>query len=94
MTASAPDLGLLRARLSDRYTIGRQLGRGGMGAVYLARDVQLDRSVAVKVLPPECAAQSDLRERFLRETRTAASISHPNIVPVLPWRIAATCSRW
>jgi serine/threonine-protein kinase len=53
-----------------------------MGAVYLARDLQLDRPVALKVLPPEFAAQPDLRERFLRETRTAASFSHPNIVPV------------
>ncbi len=73
---------MLRARLSDRYAIDRQLGRGGMGAVYLARDLQLDRLVAIKVLPAEYAMQSDLRERFLRETRMAASFSHPNIVPV------------
>ena len=53
-----------------------------MGAVYLARDVKLDRLVALKVLPPEFAGDSALRERFLRETRTAASFSHPNIVPV------------
>jgi eukaryotic-like serine/threonine-protein kinase len=53
-----------------------------MGAVYLARDLKLDRPVALKVLPPEFAANSALRERFLRETRTAASFSHPNIVPV------------
>src|SRR5687767_1574507 len=53
-----------------------------MGAVYLARDVRLDRLVALKVLPPEFAVQATLRDRFLRETRTAASFSHPNIVPV------------
>jgi serine/threonine-protein kinase len=53
-----------------------------MGAVYLARDVQLERPVALKVLPPEFAGRAALRERFLRETRTAASFSHPNIVPV------------
>src|SRR5262245_59145877 len=53
-----------------------------MGAVYLARDVRLDRHVALKVLPAEFATQSGLRDRFLRETRTAASFSHPNIVPV------------
>jgi hypothetical protein len=53
-----------------------------MGAVYLARDLRLDRPVAIKVLPPEYASQAMLRERFLRETRTAASFSHPNIVPV------------
>jgi len=73
---------VLRARLGRRYTIERQLGRGGMGAVYLAHDLQLDRPVAIKVLPAEYATQSDLRERFVRETRMAASFSHPNIVPV------------
>src|SRR5688500_7083328 len=79
----------IRATMSDieralagRYRIERELGRGGMGAVYLARDLKLDRPVALKVLPPEFAANASLRERFLRETRTAASFSHPNIVPV------------
>ncbi|MGB7212384.1 MAG: serine/threonine-protein kinase [Gemmatimonadales bacterium] len=72
----------LRTTLSDRYRIERELGRGGMGAVYLARDLTLDRPVALKILPPEFAAQGSLRERFLRETRVAASFSHPNIVPV------------
>jgi hypothetical protein len=68
--------------LKARYRIDRELGRGGMGAVYLANDIKLDRPVALKVLPPEFATDSGLRERFLRETRTAASFSHPNIVPV------------
>ena len=68
--------------LDGRYRIERELGRGGMGAVYLARDLRLDRLVALKVLPPEFATNAALRERFLRETRTAASFSHPNIVPV------------
>ena len=72
----------IRHQLGDRYAIERELGRGGMGAVYLARDLRLDRQVALKVLPPEFAGDSSLRERFLRETRTAASFSHPNIVPV------------
>jgi hypothetical protein len=72
----------LRARLGDRYLIERELGRGGMGTVFLARDLRLDRPVALKVLPAEFAAMPALRERFLRETRTAASFSHPNIVPV------------
>ena len=85
-TASAApplsDTSLLQARLGDRYTIERQLGKGGMGAVYLARDIRLHRPVALKVLPPEFATQVSLRERFLLETRTAASFSHPNIVPV------------
>ena len=72
----------LTSKLGDRYRIERELGRGGMGAVYLARDLRLDRLVALKVLPAEYASQPALRERFLRETRTAASFSHPNIVPV------------
>ena len=82
MASDTIDLEALRRLLADRYTIGRQLGRGGMGAVYLARDLQLDRPLAIKVLPSEFASQADLRERFLRETRTAAGFSHPNIVPV------------
>jgi hypothetical protein len=79
---SATDLERVRQRLGDRYVIERELGRGGMGTVYLARDVRLDRAVALKVLPPEFAIDASLRERFLRETRTSASFSHPNIVPV------------
>ena len=73
---------ILPDALTARYTIERELGRGGMGAVYLARDRTLDRHVALKVLPPEVAADTGLRDRFLRETRVAASFSHPNIVPV------------
>ena len=72
----------LRRALRDRYSIEKLLGRGGMGAVYLARDLSLDRHVALKVLPEEFASQASLRDRFLQETRTAASFSHPNIVPV------------
>src|SRR5687768_10505315 len=72
----------IRARLGERYHIERELGRGGMGAVYLARDLRLDRPVALKVLPAEYAALPALRERFLRETKMAAGFSHPNIVPV------------
>jgi eukaryotic-like serine/threonine-protein kinase len=82
MSTSAPSLDALRRTLGGRYGIERELGRGGMGAVYLARDLELDRPVALKVLPPEFALVPDLRERFIRETRTAASFSHPNIVPV------------
>jgi len=58
------------------------LGRGGMGIVFLARDVALDRPVAIKLFPPELALDVSLRERFLREARTAAKLSHPNIVPI------------
>lgn len=79
---SSSALDVIHRALGDRYRIERELGRGGMGAVYLARDLRLDRLVALKVLPAEFATQSGLRERFLLETRTAASFSHPNIVPV------------
>ena len=72
----------IRRALGGRYALERELGRGGMGTVYLARDIRLDRLVALKVLPAEFASQVTLRDRFLRETRTAASFSHPNIVPV------------
>jgi predicted Ser/Thr protein kinase len=65
-----------------RYALERELGRGGMGVVYLAHELRLDRLVAIKVLPPEMAAQPSLRERFLREARTAARLSHPHIVPI------------
>ena len=68
--------------LAGRYSIDRELGRGGMGIVYLAREVHLDRSVAIKLLPPERAAEPPLRERFLREARLAAKLSHPNVIPI------------
>jgi serine/threonine-protein kinase len=72
----------LQAALAGEYSLERELGRGGMGIVFLARDVQLDRDVAVKVLPSHLARTSASRERFLREARTAAGLSHPNIVPI------------
>jgi hypothetical protein len=68
--------------LAGQYSLDHELGRGGMGVVYLARDVALDRSVAIKLLPPILAAQPAFRERFLREARTAARLSHPHIVPI------------
>ena len=72
----------LQAALAGEYSLGRELGRGGMGVVYLARDVQLDRDVAIKVLPTHLARTAAARERFLREARTAAGLSHPHIVPI------------
>ena len=68
--------------LAGRYSIDRELGRGGMGVVYLAREVHLDRLVAIKLLPPGRAGQATLRARFLREARLAAKLSHPNIIPI------------
>jgi serine/threonine-protein kinase len=79
---SAPDFLTLQSALRGRYSIERELGRGGMGIVYLAHEVSLDRPVALKLLPPVLAAQPGLRDRFLREARTAARLSHPNIVPI------------
>ena len=72
----------LQKALAGRYSIERELGRGGMGIVYLAQEVLLDRPVALKLLPRDLAARPALRERFLHEARTAARLSHPNIVPV------------
>jgi serine/threonine-protein kinase len=72
----------LQAALAGEYSIQRELGRGGMGVVYLARDVQLDRDVAIKVLPALLARTASARERFGREARTAAGLSHPHIVPI------------
>lgn len=71
-----------QAALAGRYSIEREIGRGGMGVVYLAREVHLDRPVAIKLLPPERAADDSLTKRFLREARLAAKLSHPNIIPI------------
>ncbi|MCA0374465.1 MAG: serine/threonine protein kinase [Gemmatimonadetes bacterium] len=80
---ATPDvLAAFRTALRGQYDVQRELGRGGMGIVLLARDERLDRAVALKVLPPELAQAPETRERFLREARMAAQLSHPNIVPV------------
>jgi predicted Ser/Thr protein kinase len=65
-----------------RYRILRQLGKGGMGAVYLAHDTELDRKVALKVPTFAAGASPELLERFAREARAAATLSHPNLCPV------------
>ena len=72
----------LQEHLAGRYSVERELGRGGMGVVLLARDVALDRLVAIKLLPSALAANPEYRRRFLKEARTAAGLSHPNIVPI------------
>ena len=68
--------------LTDEYTIEGEIGRGGMGVVFLARDLKLKRRVAIKVLPPDLAYRSEIRTRFTREAQTAARLSHPHIVPI------------
>src|SRR6266705_4277594 len=72
-------LARLQAALAERYTIERELGRGGMATVYLARDLKHGRLVAIKVLRPEIAAALG-PERFLREIEVAAQLTHPHIL--------------
>src|SRR2546423_10092988 len=71
-----------QSAIAGRYSLEREVGRGGMGVVYLAREVRLDRPVAIKLLPPSKTADPKLRERFLREARTAAKLSHPNVISI------------
>src|SRR5213592_1774770 len=68
--------------LGSSYTLEGEIGRGGMGVVFSARDERLKRQVAIKVLPPELAFREEIRLRFLREAETAARLSHPHIVPI------------
>ena len=82
MTHPSTEFLELQGALAGEYSLERELGRGGMGVVYLAREVQLDRDVAIKVLPAHLANNASARERFVREARTAAGLSHPNIVPI------------
>lgn len=72
----------LRRALEGRYQLGGLVGRGGMGLVYLAHDLRLERPVAIKVPPPDRAADPVFRARFLREARTAAALAHPHIIPI------------
>jgi len=72
----------LRVYLEVQYVLERVLGEGGMGVVVLATERSLDRQVAIKVLRRESASDTELRERFRREARTAARLTHPNIVPL------------
>jgi serine/threonine protein kinase len=71
----------LTAALADRYTLLRELGRGGMATVYLATDLKHERPVALKVLKPELAAVLGA-DRFLREVKTTAQLTHPHILPL------------
>lgn len=68
--------------LAPGYAVEAEIGRGGMGIVYRAKDTRLKRTVAVKLLPPELAYRDEIRSRFLREAEMAAQLSHPNIVPI------------
>ncbi|MDH5282512.1 MAG: protein kinase [Gemmatimonadota bacterium] len=72
----------LQAALGDQYRLERELGHGGMGIVFLARDLTLDRPVAVKVVHPELAAHTSITERFLAEARMIARLRHPGIIGI------------
>src|SRR5439155_12319862 len=78
---TADPLAELRAALADRYAFERELGRGGMAVVYLARDLRHDRPVAFKVLHAELAASMG-PERFQREIRLAARLQHPHVLSI------------
>jgi hypothetical protein len=73
---------VIRESIGSQYEIQRPLGRGGMGAVFLAKEIELGRLVAIKVLPPLMTFDSGFVDRFRRESRTVAALDHPNIVPV------------
>lgn len=77
-----PSFIALQTAVAGRFSLESEIGRGGMGIVYLARDVILERPVAIKLLAPALGARDDMRRRFLREARLAAQCFHPNIVPI------------
>jgi serine/threonine protein kinase len=78
---SAPGGFGVGSRLAS-YRLDEIIGRGGMAVVYRAYDTRLERQVAVKVLAPELAQNDAFRQRFIRESRTAAAVDHPNIIPI------------
>ncbi|HSY81298.1 MAG TPA: serine/threonine-protein kinase [Gemmatimonadaceae bacterium] len=81
-TESERLLNTLKRGLAAEYDVERELGRGGMAIVYKAREIELDRPVALKVLPPELGPVGSVADRFKREARLAASLDHPNVIPV------------
>jgi serine/threonine-protein kinase len=80
--ASTWELRQIGKHLGANYQVVRELGQGAMGVVFLARDIALHRLVAIKVLKHDLVTSEDHRERFRREARMTARLSHPNIVPV------------
>src|SRR3954454_1339008 len=75
-------VGLEPGTVVSRYRVEELVARGGMGLVYRATDVRLDRPVALKVLSPELSEDQRFRERFVRESRLAAAVDHPHVIPV------------
>ena len=72
----------LTGRLLKQYHLTAELGAGGMGVVYRARDTVLGRDAAIKVLPADALQREDARDRFLREARAASALNHPNVITV------------
>ncbi|MBI4542761.1 MAG: serine/threonine protein kinase, partial [Gemmatimonadetes bacterium] len=84
--AAAPpqpdEAAIIRDALKEEYELEKELGRGGMAVVFKARDKQLEREVAIKVLPFSLSFDAEFVERFQREARTAGKLEHPNIIPI------------
>src|SRR5689334_9272677 len=78
----AGESGLVPGASLAGYRLETRVGAGGTAVVFRARDEQLDRTVALKVLTPELGADTEFRERFIRESRAAAAVDHPHIIPV------------
>ncbi len=87
-TGDVSELDIVRDALAEEYELQEELGRGGMAIVYRARDKQLERQIAIKVLPFSLAFDADFVERFTREARTAAQLEHPNIISI--YRVGKT----
>src|SRR5687767_14027268 len=83
---------LLPGTRLGRYEIRSQIGVGGMGEVYLAHDIQLGRTVALKILPEDVAADQTRLQRFVHEAKSASALNHPNILTV--YEIAQTASTY
>src|SRR5213593_469557 len=81
-TSAAALLQRLQRLVEGKYKIERMLGKGGMGAVFLAHDLTLEREVAIKLLPPDIAQDDQVVRRFQQEAKTAAKLDHPNIIPI------------
>src|SRR5437867_334556 len=81
-TSAAALLQRLQRLVEGKYKIERMLGKGGMGAVFLAHDLTLERDVAIKLLPPDVAQDDQIVRRFQQEAKTAAKLDHPNIIPI------------
>src|SRR4051812_36413816 len=80
--------------LDGKWKLEKKIGEGGMGAVYLAHDLQLDRKVAIKILASSLAHDAELVARFEREARFTASLEHPNIVPSTRSAASRTGRSW